>query len=184
MPPVAQTYGSFRAEDLLAPGMPEKFVEIVEGELVVMTPSGRRHNVVCNAIFLQFNAFCERHAGLECGAHNDGFLLKRGPDTLLCPDVSLFRARPDPSEPWLIFGPEIAVEVLSPSNTRTEMLYKIREYFAAGAEQVWIVDPIARSIDFHFKDGRLLSAHGDDVVIGEGIVAGMEIRLAEIFRKA
>ena len=41
---ISEEYRIVRVEDLLTPGMPEKFVEIIEGELVVMSPRGKYHN--------------------------------------------------------------------------------------------------------------------------------------------
>jgi Uma2 family endonuclease len=81
------------------------------------------------------------------------------------------------------FAPEVVVEVLSPSNSPVEMAFKRRKYFAAGTEQFWIADPESKTLEIHFKDGRLLTAQEPDIVMGEGIVQGMEVRLEEIFRK-
>lgn len=178
----AQKFGSFCAEDLLAPGMPEKFVEIIEGELVAMTPAGWRHAEVAAEFHALFRKFIKRRKELAYGISEVGFLLRKDPDTLLCPDASLFRRRPQLQGPWLEFAPEIAVEVLSPFNSKTEIVYKTREYLKAGSEQVWIVDPDKRSIDLFFGDGRRITAQGDETLHGEGMAEGMEIPLAKLFR--
>jgi Uma2 family endonuclease len=178
---VVNENSSFQAEDLLQPGMPEKFTEIIEGELIVREPAGRYHNrIACKFLFL-FNEFCSSHAELEYGNDNEGFLVQRKPDTLLSPDACLFRKRAATDKTWMEFAPEIAVEVLSPSNTRAEIAYKRQKYFAAGSEQVWIADPKTKTIEFCFPDSARIIVQGDEIVEGRGIAQGMLIRLAEIF---
>jgi Uma2 family endonuclease len=180
---VVQSYGAFRAEDLLAPGMPEKFVEIIEGELVTTTPANPHHNRICYRIECLFDNFRRGKAGLDFGGSNDGFLLKKNPDTLLSPDASLHRKRPESEGTWLEFAPEIAVEVLSPGNTPSEIAYKTRTYLAAGSEQVWLVNPEKGSFEFIFRDGRRVRAEGDEVIHCEGIAEGLEIDLKVILAR-
>lgn len=172
----------FRAEDLLEPGTPEKSVEIIEGELVVMTPGGWMHNWIGGRFYLLFDEFCESHPELDYGGDNDGFLLQRDPDVLLPPDASLFRSRPRPEDkPWMEFAPEIAVEVLSPRNSAAEIAYKRRKFFEAGSEQVWIAKRETRSLEFHFRDGRRVIFQGDEIARAEGIAEGLVIDLRKLF---
>src|SRR3990172_9570231 len=133
MPVASATHGKFRAADLLDPSVPEKGVEILEGELVVMTPAGKFHNRIAHRFLFLFKGFCDSHPDCDFGGDNEGFLVERNPDTLLSPDACLFRARPDPDQSWMEFAPEIAVEVLSPSNNAAEMAFKIRKYFECGS---------------------------------------------------
>jgi Uma2 family endonuclease len=178
------TKGAFRAEDLLQPGMPEKFTEIVEGELIVGEPAGRYHNWIALNIHFLFRDFIRAHPELECGGDNEGFLVQRNPDTLLSPDACLFRRRDETgSSTWMEFAPEVAVEVLSPSNTRAEIAYKRRKYFLAGSEQVWVVDPETQTIEFCFSDSARIIVQGDETVGGRDIVEGIEISLSEIFKR-
>ena len=109
------------AENLAAPGVPEKFVELVEGELVTMTPAGHRHNRVGLNLAFLFRQFCMDRPQLDYCGDNNGFFIKRNPDTVLSPDAALYRARPETGTTWLEFAPEIVVEVLSPSNSKMEM---------------------------------------------------------------
>ncbi len=178
---IAQSRGRYRAEDLESPGAPEKFAEIIEGELAVMSPAGRKHNRIAYHFQKLFDAFCATRPELDFGGDNEGFLLQRDPDVLLSPDASLFRYRSEAKSVWLEFAPEIVVEVLSPSNHPAEIAYKRDRYFAAGAEQIWIADPETQSIEFFFRDGRRLLAQAHDIVQCEGFAAGIEIRLDDIF---
>ena len=183
MPLASENYGKFTVEDLRDPAIPEKGVEVLEGELIQVKPGEWFHNQIAYRFSRLFDTFRRSHPDLRFGTDNDGFLLDRDPDTLLSPDASLFRARPRSDGPWLSFAPEIAVEVLSPSNSATEIAYKIHKYIECGSEQVWIVAPEKRVIEFFFPEGRKLVASGDEVVQGEGIAEGLEISLVEVFRE-
>lgn len=183
MPILAQEFGAFRAADLLLPGMAGKRAEIIEGELIVMSPAEHYHNRIATEFLFLFREFCRTRPDLDYGNDNEGFLIRRDPDTLLSPDACLLRRRPAGAGPWMEFAPEIAVEVLSPSNSRAEMIHKIGEYLGAGGEQVWVADPETRTLDIYIRGGRRLTAQGDETIAGEGIAEGMQIRLAEILRK-
>jgi Uma2 family endonuclease len=174
-------YGVYRAEDLLLPGAPEKNVEIIQGELVRMTPADLFHNRISLRFIEMFAAYCASRKDLMYGSNNDGFLLRRNPDVLLSPDASLFKKRRLGKGPWLEFAPEVVVEVISPSNTPAEMLYKRHLYFEAGAEQFWMADPPKKALELFFPDGRRVVAQGAEILRGEGIVEGVEIDLVKLF---
>lgn len=178
---VTRKYDAFRADDLFTPGMPEKFVEIIDGELIATVPAKCAHNKIAWNSQALFHSFRSHRKDLRVGHDNDGFLLSRNPDTLLSPDASIFRARNNVSTTWLEFAPDIAVEVLSASNQRGEIVLKRSRFFEAGAEQFWIVDPQTKVIEFCFNDGRALVVQGEEIIEGQGVAEGMKIDLREIF---
>ena len=77
-----------------------------------------------------------------------GYVLARNPDTVRGPDLSFIaRERLVGFDDSRFFegAPDLAVEILSPSNRPGEVRAKAPEYLAAGARLVWVVDPSARS---------------------------------------
>ena len=67
-------------------------------------------------------------------------------DSRRIPDIAVFES-PVPSDPsWIEQAPLIAVEILSPSTRRQDLVYKRAEYLDAGIAQYWIVDPQSRQI--------------------------------------
>jgi len=181
MPTVTQRR-RLTAEDLAGPGVPEKFVELVEGELIEMTPGGWRHGKVAYAVARIFDRFSESRDDLDFAGDGVGFLIGRDPDSVLSPDAALFRRRSEATAPWYDFAPEIVVEVLSPSNSPMEVAFKRNRFFEAGTEQFWTVDLERKRLEIHHSDGRLVLAEGGDVVEGEGIAEGLRVDLKEIFR--
>lgn len=174
--------GNFRAEELMTITLPWKRVEVIEGELVPMTPAGHFHNRVGHRFENLFAEYCRTRPEWEFGGDTDAFLLQRDPDVLLSPDASLFRVpRPPSGGPWIAGAPDIAAEVLSPSNSRTAILYKVRKYFAAGSAQVWVADPVAKTLDIYFADGRRLVARDGAILSAEAPAEGLRIDLGEPF---
>ncbi len=172
-----------RVEDLDSLGLPDKFVELIEGEIIQMTPAGRRHNDAAYHVARLFEDFCATHPELTYGADNEGFLIKRNPDTLVSPDACLFKRRPASESTWMEFTPEVAVEVISPSNSAAEMAFKRQCYFDAGTEQFWLIDPVKQQIEIHYHDGKIELGSGDQLIVGSGIVEGMRMDVAGVFRE-
>ncbi len=79
--------------------------------------------------------------------------------------------------------PDLAIEVVSPSNSAGQVLDKVREYLQAGVQLVWIIYPTAGEI--HVFDARNLSVltrlQIGDVLRAESLVPGFELPLATLF---
>jgi Uma2 family endonuclease len=171
------------ADEFIANEEWEKFTDLIEGEIVPMSPAGKKHNRVASRFESLFRLYCEgSERRLDYGGDGDGFLIQRDPDTLLSPDASLYRYRDNTLDgTWMAFAPEIVVEVLSPSNSKAGIALKKRKYFAAGAEQVWIADVEKATLEIHFRDGRRLTATDGAEVECEGVAEGLVVKLSEIF---
>jgi Uma2 family endonuclease len=77
---------------------------------------------------------------------------------------------------------DLCVEVISPGNTREKMNRKIREYFTSGVQQVWVVDPEAKTVTIYRQagDGRVL--WDDSTITAEDILPGFSCPVAEFFQ--
>jgi Uma2 family endonuclease len=91
-----------------------------------------------------------------------------------------FNLAEDP--PVLNIVPNLAIEVISPSNTAEEVFAKIREYFEAGVELVWVIYPRQRSLCVHKSQevSRTLSA--TDELDGGTVLPGFRLPLLELFQ--
>ena len=79
------------------------------------------------------------------------------------------------------FGPDLAVEVLSRTNTRAEMARKRREYFAAGARLVWEVNPRRRTVTVYTTPTASTRLAEADTLTGGNVLPGFALPLAELF---
>ena len=82
---------------------------------------------------------------------------------------------------WFRGAPDVAAEVLSPSDTSSAMLQKTLEYLEAGARLVWIVDPDARTVTVHRPDGSANILRDHQTLTGENVLDGFAVGVAEIF---
>ena len=161
--------------------------ELVQGEVVILSPVNDEHSGIAINIGTAFNNYSRRYgfgqAGMEAG-----YMLLTGPDTVRGPDVS-FRLVPRSerrqSVGFLPGAPDIAVEVVSPSNTAATVARKVAEYLDAGAQRVWIAYPATRTASrcavIHHPDGTATTYTGDDVITDEELLPGFSLPLTEIF---
>ncbi len=86
-----------------------------------------------------------------------------------------------PSAPIPKLAPNLAVEVLSESNTPAEMKRKRREYFKAGVKLLWIVDPAARTVDVFTSATAVVTLGESDTLDGGDVLPGFTLSLRELF---
>ncbi|NLS95061.1 MAG: Uma2 family endonuclease [Planctomycetaceae bacterium] len=161
--------------------------ELVRGELVMMSPAKGRHGVVVVNIVHALHSFLKASRLGQVFDSSTGFLLSRDPDTVRSPDISFLNAerlKGQDLDAFLEGAPDLAVEVLSPSNTAAEMRDKMNEYFNAGCRVVWIVDPQHRSVVVHRPNaGPAILAEGDTLT-EEELLPGFSLVVKEIFPPA
>ena len=114
-----------------------------------------------------------------------GFVVRREPDTVRGPDAAFVSAERlaawSGDGPFFEGAPDLAVEVLSPSNTREEIDRKVREYLAAGARLVWVVDPASRSATVHRPGGAPRRLGPDDTLDGGEVLPRFTLPVSRIF---
>ncbi len=171
------------AEELLL--MPEgTHGEIVKGVYVPMVAPGGQHGSVTNRVAHAISAVALGRALGEVFGAETAFRLTRNPETVRCPDVGFVTADRLPvGVPDGAFegAPDLAVEVLSPSNGPTEMSRKLAEYFRYGARQVWFVDPDTRTVTTHTAGGLPRFLEGDEVLDGGDLLPGFSTPIAAFF---
>jgi Uma2 family endonuclease len=118
--------------------------------------------------------------------NDTGVILERGPDTVRGPDVAFWSFKRQPTLPKKYFeiAPDLAVEVLSPSNTPKRVDRKLKEYFFAGTTLVWIIDPERRSVQVYHApdDGRILKE--ERTLVGEPVLPGFACPVSFFFPPA
>jgi Uma2 family endonuclease len=86
-----------------------------------------------------------------------------------------------PSEAIAGFVPDLAVGVLSRSNTKAEMSRKRREYFAAGVRLVWQVDPRARTVSVYLTPENSTTLDAAQTLDGGNVLPGFALPLTDLF---
>jgi Uma2 family endonuclease len=160
-----------------------RLCELVDGVLVEKA-MGFRESLLAFALGGILRAFVvPRNLGLVSGP--DG-TLRLFPGLVRIPDVAFISwdRIPDrrvPEAPIPGLAPDLAVEVLSPSNTTAEMARKRGEYFAAGVRLVWSVDPRSRTVTVHDAEGRSTTLDEAATLDGGAVLPGFAMPLKDLF---
>ena len=157
--------------------------ELVAGILVAEPLPSPLHDRTFRRLLRLLGDFVEAR-GLGEVFGETGFVLARDPDTVRGPDLSFVsRERLSNFDDARFFpgAPDLAVEILSPSNRRGSMHAKVADYLVAGARLVWVVDPARRSMTTYrtLLAPRRLEYH--ETVSGEDVLPGLVIPLDAIF---
>ena len=121
--------------------------------------------------------------GFVLGA--DG-MARLAPGLVRIPDVSFVSwqrvpNRRIPRVPMLNFAPDLAVEILSPSNTAREMTRKLQDYFTAGVRLVWHVDPAARTVEVFTAADQSTLLREDQELRGDPVLPGFVLPIRDLF---
>lgn len=159
--------------------------ELVAGMIVAEPFPTPRHDRVRWRVERPLRAHVEAGALGEVFGET-GFVLARNPDTVRGPDLSFVsRERLSNLDDARFFmgAPDLAVEILSPSNRRGEMHAKVADYLAAGARLVWVVDPKKRSVTVYRTLLAPRRLELNDTLDGEDVLPGLVIPIASIFER-
>ena len=153
--------------------------ELVRGELRKMSPAGGRHGRIAARLLIRLGTHVEqRNLGVTYGSET-GFILSRDPDTVRAPDLAFTRTERFIDTAGYVPGaPDLVVEVVSPSDTYSEVRAKTRAWLAAGTRAVVIADGEKRLVEVHRVDGVTIV---DDVLEVDDVVPGWKLPVAEIF---
>ncbi len=125
--------------------------------------------------------------GLGVVLTEGGFLLSRHPDTVRGPDVSFVRRdRFDADRASRAFfpgAPDLAIEIVSPSNRAGEMHAKVADYLAAGSSLVWVVDPDRGVVSVYRTLLAPQRVETDGVLDGEDVLPGFSLPVTTLLAR-
>lgn len=174
------------AEELLTLNQGPAHFELVQGEVRAMSPAGFQHGVIVNRLrSLLTNVVNRDGLGIILGAET-GFILSRDPDTVRAPDVGFVtRERIERiGIPIAYFpeAPDLAVEVVSPGDTVTEVEAKAEDWMNAGTRLLWIVSPRSRTVTVYQSLANISVLTENDVLEGLTVVPRFTCRVADLFQ--
>ncbi len=161
----------------------DRLCELIDGVLVEK-PMGFEESVLASFLIRMLgNHIAPRNLGHVSG---EAGMVRLFPHLIRIPDVAYFswnrfhngRLSGKPV-PHLV--PDLAVEVLSASNTAAEMEIKVEEYFAAGAQLVWLVDPVARTVNVFDSPSLPRTLDESDTLDGGTVLPEFTLAVRELF---
>lgn len=160
-----------------------RLFELVDGVLVEKAIGARESLLATHLSFLLKCYLQENDLGVVLGA--DGMLRLR-PRLVRIPDVSFIAWDQIPGEEFPFkpipgLYPDLAVEVLSDSNTPREIERKLAEYFEAGCRLAWVIDPKTRTADVYTAPDECQHLRPTQSLDGGDVLPGFKLPLKELF---
>ncbi len=159
--------------------------ELVQGEIITMNPAGLAHGEPSARLaWLLGNHVYRHHLGAVVGAAT-GFVISRNPDTVRAPDVAFVRqqrvAVVAALQGFFPESPDLAVEVISPSDRPGEIEVKVNDWISHGTALVWLIDPRRRTVAVYrsHTDKREFGEH--EFLEAPDLLPGFRLSVAEIF---
>ena len=173
--------GTAAIEDLLC--SENKCCELIDGTLVEKPRDLCKSVLVAHVSSLLYPPTRCQNLGILTGSCAAFVIL---PGFVRLPDVALVSwdrlpGRRIPEEPLPNVVPDLAVEVLSKSNTAREMARKRSEYFQAGARLVWEIDPRIRMVRVYKAIDQFRDLTANDTLTGDPVLPGFVLPLAQLF---
>ena len=176
----------FTVEDLEAMAEDERF-ELIQGELVPLSPIGRPHGTLLFNVGSPLFAHVEENRLGNVYGGEIGVILHRDPDTVLAPDIAFVRGEPIPleneEEGYIPFAPDLVIEIASPSDSRPALRRNVARYHEAGVPNVWLVEYRSRTVSKFPLGGTEQVLTEADVLGGGDVVPGFRLPVADIFRQ-
>ena len=161
-----------------------KRLELVRGEVIEAMPTNGEHGAIAG-MFVHFLIQWARPIKAGIAGTESGIILDRDPDIVRAADVHFVRAdrlpMGRPSAQFYDFAPDLAVEVISPTETAEGVQEKVRDYLAAGTGLVILVYPRTRLLIAHAADGSSRTYREDEVFSDSTVLPGFSCHVAELF---
>jgi Uma2 family endonuclease len=179
--------GTATEKDVIAAwsGLDRRLCELVQGTLVEKPMGTKEANVALVIGYFLMKYLENRDLGLVLGA--DGMVrLKIG--LVRIPDVAFvsWARLPEgelPDEAIASRVPELAVEVLSVSNTPREMSLKVEEYFRAGVKLVWLIDPKTQTAEEYTSPTTPRHVAKNQALDGHNVLPDFSLSLKQLFAR-
>ena len=154
--------------------------EYVNGELVPMAPPSREHGEISvNIIHYLYSHVYEQKLGRLYTAETTFQVGERTakPDVAF---VSTARLTGDKTKGFSI-PPDLAIEVVSPSDVQSRIAAKALAYLNAGTRLVWVLEPVTKTVTVYRSERNIKMLTHEDTLTGEDVVPGFSCPVSQLF---
>jgi len=162
--------------------------EVIDGELAMSPKNNFLHENVFSRLYLALAEFNRQHRLGVVRGSSAGFWMRnrncRAPDISFIPKARLEQLGFRPNARGFFPGaPDLAVEVLSESNTRAEIDERLNDFFSSGTQIAWVIDPERQRVEVcHSLTKRQLIGSGG-LLEGEQLLPGFKFPIADLFKE-
>ena len=159
--------------------------ELIRGVLCETMPPGIDHATIVANLTGMLWAFLKRRRIGRLLSGDPGIWVERRPDTVRAPDIAFYlpeRMALDVSIPgYAEIVPDLAIEVVSPNDTVTEVNDKAKMWVDSGVKLVWVVWPRWHTVEIFRPGENVVELSGDAILEGQDILPGFSTPITEIF---
>jgi len=181
-----QTEALVTGDELLAMGDVGP-CELIEGRIVRMSPTGFEHGNYESNFCEHLKAHVRRHRLGKVVVGEVGIYVRRIPDTVRAADAAFVSherlAQRKQKGGYLDVAPELVVEVLSPDDSWSDVIQKLRDYFSIGVNLVWVADPASRTVYAYRSVTDVREFAEADALTGDEVLPGFSVKVAELFEE-
>jgi Uma2 family endonuclease len=167
------------------PSEPDALFELVRGLVVRERAPRPLHGRLQNRMGYLLEAWMEGRGEKGAVLAHAGFVVATDPDTVRIPDVAYVSADRIPPDGygsglWRL-GPDLVVEVTSPSNSWTDIQERVTDYLRVGTPLIWVVDPPTRTMTVYRPEVRAERLDESGLLEGGDVLPGFDVSLAALF---
>ena len=161
--------------------------ELIDGRIIRMSPTNRRHGRVEFRIAAAIDAFVRPRRLGTVHTGEVGLYTRRRPDRVRGADVLFLthetEKRCSPELAYFDVAPDLVVEVLSPDDRAVDLNQKLREYFEIGVRLVWVADPEARVVSAYRSLTDIREFDASATLSGDDVLPGFEVAVGSLFEE-
>ena len=154
--------------------------EYVKGELVLMAPPSREHGEISINVIRYLDAHVYQN---KLGRLYTAETTFQVGERIMKPDVafvSTAQLTGDKTKGFPI-PPDLAIEVVSPSDVQSRVAAKALAYLEAGTDLVWVLEPISKTVTVYRSETEIETLTRNDTLTGEDVVPGFSCPIAHLF---
>ena len=163
--------------------------QLINGESFMMASPSVTHQAILMELSLKFGNWLQ---GKTCRVFASPLDVRLFPkddnsdDTVVQPDLLVVCDKSKIGKGSINGAPDLVIEIVSPSNTHSELFYKFQYYLEAKVQEYWVIDPETKKAQVHIYDnGRyIISLFKENGVIPVSVLSGLEIVLSDLWARA
>jgi Uma2 family endonuclease len=159
--------------------------DIVDGEMILLPKPTVEHQTILRELLVPLDQFVTEHQLGQVWFAPLDVVIRREPLRTRQPDLLFVsNERAGILGPVIEGGPDLVVEVLSPGNTRSDVVGKLDDYHQVGVQECWLVSPEARSVEvLELGEGewRRVGIFGLGDQVRSEVLSGLALAVTEIF---
>ena len=154
--------------------------EYEKGKLIPMPPTSGEHGDISTNLFLFLGPYVHGNQLGRVYTSDTGFKIG---DRFLIPDIAFVSAArlPDDRRKAFSIPPDLAVEIVSPTDVLFRVFEKALTYLSGGTQLVWVIEPVAKTVTVYRSETDIKTLTREDSLTGEDIIEGFSCKISQLF---